>query len=390
MTNGDYNDTMKKTFKKIKLICAVFILPVLLSGCLNSVELNERAIVQAMGIDLEGDMFIVTLQTFDPKGGGSSTAVDASKVNSKTITAQGMTITEAFSNAALNQGKEIFYGHNKLLVIGKEAAEKGIWPIANFLNSHYDFRPNVDMAISTTKASDIVAAEMEDGILPAISIQTMLMNAEENGRLYRGYFFDVIKAMEEENSSACIPLLEISGEGKEKSVGAVGTAVLKSDKYDTELDEDATKALLIIKDMVSLSSISVDCPDIGRVALNINNCDTQIKTQTSGDKIKFTISVDIDSSINEARDEDRRGIGADDINTIEASQNEVVEKIITNTIKKACIEKDTDPFGFNRYCRFYEKDFYEKNKENWNETLKNADFEVVCKSTVQNVGLQKK
>lgn len=381
---------MRKAVKKIRLFFIACVLPLLLSGCLNSVELNERAIVQAMGIDFDNGMYVVTLQIFDPKGGGSSTAVDASKVNSHTISAEGKTVTEAFSNAALKQGKEIFYGHNKLLVIGNDAAKEGIWPIANFLNSHYDFRPNVDMAVSATKASDIVSAEIEDGILPAISVQTMLLNGEENGQLYRGYFFDVIKSLEEENSSACMPLLELIEEDGEKHVSAAGTALFKSDKYAQSLDLNSTKALLIIKDMVKFSSIGVDCGEIGRIALNINKCDTRIETGTDENRVNFNIKVNINSSINEVRSDTRRGIGADDIKKIESYQNGEIERSISNVIKKVCVKGGADPFGFNMHCRFYEKDFYNKNKENWEDVLKNAEFSVECTSTVQNVGLQKK
>ena len=381
---------MRKAVKKIRLFFIACVLPLLLSGCLNSVELNERAIVQAMGIDFDNGMYVVTLQIFDPKGGGSSTAVDASKVNSHTISAKGKTVTEAFSNAALKQGKEIFYGHNKLLVIGNDAAKDGIWPIANFLNSHYDFRPNVDVAVSSKKASDIVSAEIEDGILPAISVQTMLLNGEENGQLFRGYFFDVIKSLEEENSSACMPLLELVEEDGEKHVSAVGTALFKSDKYEGSLDLNSTQALLMIKDMVKFSSIGVDCGKIGRIALNINKCDTRIKTHTADDTVRFDVKVNINSSINEVRSDTRRGIGADDIKAIESYQNREVEKNVSNVIKKVCVDYGADPFGFNMHCRFYEKDFYNKNKENWEDVLKNAEFSVECTSTVQNVGLQKK
>ena len=36
------------------------------SGCIRSVQLNERAIVQAVGLDKEEDGYALTLQLFDP------------------------------------------------------------------------------------------------------------------------------------------------------------------------------------------------------------------------------------------------------------------------------------------------------------------------------------
>ncbi|UZM97818.1 hypothetical protein OL548_22945 [Lysinibacillus sp. MHQ-1] len=51
---------------KVKTICLLCILTLLLSGCWSKRELNELAIVVALGIDKVEDEFEITVQIVDP------------------------------------------------------------------------------------------------------------------------------------------------------------------------------------------------------------------------------------------------------------------------------------------------------------------------------------
>ena len=106
----------------------------LCSGCIPSVELNERAIVQAIGVDTVKGGYRVSLQIFSPGGGDGPTEINAGQQNAKMITAEGKTISDAIQQATLEQGRQIFYGHNRLLVIGESTVKKGISDILPFFN----------------------------------------------------------------------------------------------------------------------------------------------------------------------------------------------------------------------------------------------------------------
>ncbi len=90
------------------LALAMLSAAMLLSGCMESIEINERAFVTVMAMDRSGDNISVTLKT-EGKNGESN------------ISGTGKTIAEALRNAELSlpDGTTLFTGHTQLFIAGK-------------------------------------------------------------------------------------------------------------------------------------------------------------------------------------------------------------------------------------------------------------------------------
>ncbi|MEG0570196.1 MAG: hypothetical protein RR497_00950, partial [Oscillospiraceae bacterium] len=111
--------------KKIFVVAICLCLcTVMLSSCSGSVKLSERALVQGIGIDSDGEKIVLTLQIFSPSGGNKG-ELAATSENAKLIRSTGNTLAFAIENASLTQGKEIFLGHARVIVIGEELAKQG-------------------------------------------------------------------------------------------------------------------------------------------------------------------------------------------------------------------------------------------------------------------------
>ena len=105
-------------FRRIGLsLCLLLLLP--LTGCMHAIRLKDRAIVQAVGIDWKDERYQLTFQYFVPEGSGGQTAFDASKLNNNIIRSSGSTITEAVSQAGRDQGRQLFFGSNRIVEIGR-------------------------------------------------------------------------------------------------------------------------------------------------------------------------------------------------------------------------------------------------------------------------------
>ena len=90
---------MKKLLATTMLTAAI-----LLSGCMESIEINERAFVTVMAMDRSGDNISVTLKT-----------------DKNSISGTGKTVAEALRNAELSlpDGTTLFTGHTQLFICGK-------------------------------------------------------------------------------------------------------------------------------------------------------------------------------------------------------------------------------------------------------------------------------
>ena len=126
------------------------------TGCMQSIELSERALVQAIGIDKENGEYVVSIQYFSPENGGGQAMLDISKPNNYIVTSRGSTLMEALAKAEQRQGKDIFYIHNRLLIIGKEAAQEGISYLTEYFSGNDDIKADVNVCIADSKASDVV------------------------------------------------------------------------------------------------------------------------------------------------------------------------------------------------------------------------------------------
>ena len=148
------------------LLTAVALLPLLLfTGCIQGVQTSELALVEAVGIDRTDDGRLkLTLQIFAPRGSGSATAVDSSKNNSAILTATGDTISQAVEQANQMQGKTMFLGHNRVIVLGQSLVAESIQPILSFFDRSENTRQNARVLVSAVTAEEIVSTGVQQGI----------------------------------------------------------------------------------------------------------------------------------------------------------------------------------------------------------------------------------
>ena len=118
------------------------------------------------------DGYEVTMQIYAPKGGGSTTAIDTSNNNANIVSAKGKTkFQNAMIHATALQGEYIFAGHNRLLILGEEFAKQGVENVFSYFDRNHLTRQNIDVLVSKGKAKDIVALNIDQGILAAETLE---------------------------------------------------------------------------------------------------------------------------------------------------------------------------------------------------------------------------
>ena len=97
--------------KKILIIifCLIFV-----SGCSNYNELNDLAIVSAMGIEKEKEIFKVTLEVFKEEKQSES---GSSAKKSLSVKGSGNSIDEAINDCAFSSEKLLFFPHLEAIII---------------------------------------------------------------------------------------------------------------------------------------------------------------------------------------------------------------------------------------------------------------------------------
>lgn len=297
-----------------------------LCGCVESVELSERALVQAIGIDVEDGEYTVTIQYFSPEKGGGQAMLDISKPNNYILSSTGSTLMEALSKAEQRQGKDIFYVHNKLLVIGKEAASQGVTYLTEYFSGNDDIKANVLVCIADSKASEVVGAQIEQGILPAASLKKLLENAEENGQTSSCELISVTRSLIEQNGDTVLPAVQIQKEEDKELITLSGLALVQDYHLREILPQEDCTGFLFCKKSVSRRALVCKLDEERTVTLTPVR--SNVSRKLSGDKSELTVQIHVLSDVAEVLSEEPSPLSEQDLDILEQLQEKQLEQAV--------------------------------------------------------------
>lgn len=129
----------------MKKILIIILTLLLCTGCFDYKEINDLAIINAIGVDYENDEYVITLEILNDQ-----IDKDSSKITSYTKVGHGKNLTSAIENAADKLSKQLIFNHIKLMILSKSIIEEKFENIIDlFLRNTY-FRENF-YVISATK-----------------------------------------------------------------------------------------------------------------------------------------------------------------------------------------------------------------------------------------------
>ncbi len=369
---------------------AAFIFLVSLSGCIPSLELSERAIVQAIGVDRTQTGYQVTLQIFSPSGNGQE-GVEISEQNAKVVSAQGATVASAVQAAALKEGKQIFYGHNRLLVIGREAGTAGVDEILAFFNGRYQSRPNVDVILSDDTAKALLTTDVKQGMLPAEGVQEMLTYHHQNGNTIKTSLMELIEAHYNGLASVAVPIARRAEEGEEKS-GVDGnaslqlhrTGIFSGGRLVGELTQSETRGTLWICDQLEKTLLVL--PYQGEasgcsVEIYQSHTDTQVKIEAG----KPTVSLAIRAAgrINT----ERLGEPISDMVQLEQLAAEVIRTECKAAFDHG-VEYQADIFHFGSRMLQADQQYWQSVRASWPAAMGDIRLQLRVEVDIERIGLE--
>ncbi|MCI7349851.1 MAG: hypothetical protein MSH60_03760 [Ruminococcus sp.] len=273
---------------------------ILLSGCMESIEINERAFVTVMAMDRSGDNILMTLLT-EGKNGKQS------------ISGTGKTIAEALRNAELSlpDGTTLFTGHTQLFIAGKSVVPDS--GLVRLLTAEYGVPPSCkavcafnggDAArqVSDNPEKQINYAERQ-GLIKSLTLA-------EISRKDSGGFFALPFAEYENNDVFFLKTAFITPGGG---------------KVVTDRDENAGYMLLSGNADGMLADISTSC---GYGALTVTKAEPKFEfTATDG---KSVCRVDLTAQL---KTDEKCGKSGSDV-----PKDEVLKLSAENALRKYCTD----------------------------------------------------
>lgn len=375
-----------KTKKVLFLILAF--LAVFLIGCWDSIEINERLFITAIGLDLNTDpsiegRYIVTYVYPNIGHLGKNPSQKEAKIVKTTIVE---TPFDGSRQMTTRVQHPFFFKHLKVFVIGEELFKQPEL-MKEFLDGvARDSRMNrkIGIIVAEGKAKDILSTKVEETAIIGGYLNSMLNNDSLAARFTDQTFSGIMKDFQFSNASIAPRAVPKKDEYK-----LSGAAVLKDYRLVGWIGEKENRAIAIAKGKLKSEIIDIKYND-AIISYVITDHISKEKVRTE----KGNIIVDFNISLEGYIQQYKLGKGKDIFNTEFISE---VEKVIEKTIKKEIegvveiLQKryKADVLGIGEHISKYEPKLWEETKSNWEEIYPDVDINVNVSAKIRRTGLTK-
>jgi len=396
---------MKKLFA---LIC-VFIMCLPLSGCWGRKEPKTLAIVNSAVFDLTSDgKYEIIAEILNPQADGNGSQSGSTQGHSITMTSQGETIPEALRNISENLGQSNFGTHNKVRFYSISFASSDVSVLFDYLfrSMAMDENPYIvvindpdpikiydaSIGLSQTVGEFIygLSKVQPTTISESVFVETQEFVRAQNteGRQPVAGLVELVEnkdksANDNENKTGSTTAAE-NQEAVKYKIRYAGLAAFKDNKLVGFMDETQARAYNLVTDKVKSSYFNVRHDQYVTV-LQITDSSASAKTAFDADKVTIDVTVKVTAAVTQ-----ETGVidvtKADVLKTIEQKADSVLKEQISEAIKKAQTEFQSDIFGFGVDFHIQHPDKWREIKQDWDSIFASATINVTVKTTITSIG----
>ncbi|KYG91417.1 spore gernimation protein [[Bacillus] sp. KCTC 13219] len=371
----------------------------LLSGCWSKKELNDIAIVVALGIDQQGDEYEVTVQVVNP-GEISSKQPTSGRSPVTTYSATGATLFEAIRKVTLLAPRKSYFSHLQIIVLGSELIENGIKPALDFLSRDHEFRNDLNIiAAYETTAKDIVSILTPVEKIPANKITFSLKISEKAwGSTVTVALYELIDALHDEENSFVLSTLELLGSKEigmsKENVDQIvvptilkynGLAVFKQGKIVGLLTDEESKGYNFLTDNIKGTIEQITCPDGGNLATEITHSKTTVKGKIDNNTPKIHVIINVQQNVGEVKcviDLTKEQT----IKEINDKTSDIIKQKIEKTLHALQKKYEADAAQFNKVLHKQEPKKWRDIKNEWTTLFPDVEVTVDVNVHTRNSG----
>lgn len=391
--------------KGLLRLIAITVLILPLSGCWNSRELNELAVVSGIGMDLvpETDEYRVTFQLVNPSSTSTSSSPGSGKPAIVVVSATDKTMFGALRRASKHVTRQLFFAHTQLIVLGESLARDGINDIFDIFERSHELRLNSEILVARgSDAASVLKLLTPVESLPALGLVKKVQNTSsvwgENRKIS---VFDVIRGITGEGDLT-INAVKINGdaeEGKKKSnlegsetlteTMMNGLGVFRQGKLLYWMKDSEARGTEWLLNQIEETVLDIDADDKKEsVAVNIIYSRTEVKTTIEGGLPVFHVTIAEEGSVNETD------------SFVDLSKREEIMKLERQLEKKTRLEVmqafekgqqlESDIFNFGNELKRTNPQEWAALDGDWGQIFAQGKLDLKIKAYIRSTGMSLK
>ena len=361
----------------------------LLTGCWSSRELDQLAIVMAVGLDegKEQEQVMFTAQVAKatdmqaPSASGGSTSEGNAYTN---VRMEGKSVFGAIRDMTHKISRKLYFSHNQIIIVSNDLAKRGFVKELDMFLRNYETRMDTLLLVSRDRADEILEEEPKLDNLPATHIYDLLHTQFANSQTAVVTVREFSTCILSGTTAPVAPIIEVVEEKEQKKARLSGTAVFKDGKVVGELDDDQTRGLLWVKGKVHSGIMYVEAPG-GEVTMEILRSKRKIKPyKNENGEIAIRIDVSEESIIASAEtseDLSKKEIPA----LLEENMGKVIEAEIQDAITTSK-SLNCDIFGFGEQIHQKFPKEWEQMEPQWDTLYPKLQIDVHADTKLRGMG----
>lgn len=380
----------------------------LLSGCWDRTELNELAITSATSFDKTDKGWALTYQVIIPSAissGFGSGAAGNGGAPTTVYSTTGKTIREAVSRSVLESPRQLYFAHNRVLVVSEKAARSGMNAILDVYFRQPEARETVSILITEGDPSRILRQLFAMQRISGEGLQSLIAKESKiYSRLPAVKVYEFAMSIVGDGRSGVLPEIYIGGSPDVNGTDQLSKtsltarlklgrlALFKSDRMVGWLSQREALGVSFIADRVKLASIVFPCGNRNNEeqmgTFRITQSKTKLTPSRTGERLTMNVSVQAEGALEEmdcALDLLEPSV----LHQLETRLKEEVE----NTVEEAWAavrSQKTDVLGFADAFHRHDPKGWKKMKNNWDEQFAAIAVKTDVKIKIERVGVSTK
>lgn len=368
--------------KKLSIFIALILILIFLTGCWDYSEIEDVAIVSGMAIDIDEDgLYLVNIEIIDVNP--SISGVDLSPL---IVEAKGHTIIESLRNVISVSMRRLRWSHGSYVIVSKEAAEKGLVPLVDWISRHPEARLTIHILVSKEDtARKIMLEEREFTKIISLEFEKFIKSSQYLSKLPHIEVYRLINQISNKHLYSVLPTIELRNINNKSYSQMMGSAYFAQGKLIGFLDPSETKKYLFINNEIKGGLLIVPTGDDlnDRVSLDILKNRTNINIDIKDDNITFIINLNTIVNIAEVDN----GVNYSDVKGrefLKKRTEEYLEDELKSFIKHTQKDIGLDIFGFGNMINKKHKKVWKDIEDDWNELFKEVNIVVNSNIKIRN------
>ncbi|MFJ9499131.1 Ger(x)C family spore germination protein [Brevibacillus centrosporus] len=395
--------------KRLRLYVSMLLSTILVSGCWDQVQIEERGFVVGVAVDAPRNenaeeqaeqeapekpkgkqRFLVTNQMVIPGGlvsGGQSTSQNTTNEAYLNIVSEGDSLFEVSREFATRASRTPFYQHLKIIIFSEEIARSkaGFGNAIDVLLRDPDARRSTKVFISKGDAKNVIEVKPKTEKLPSLYINFIGENNDRTARMLPVMRIGDVHEQLLNQFSFTLP--RITAEKQEVKIA--GAALFNSDHIMVGfLGEEETEGLNFLTNQIKGGLLKAKFKeDLG--VLSITGAKRSIVADTRNkEHLKFTYQIECEGAIMESFDQIDL-LNKQVMEKLQLAFANEIERLCRDTITKVHKQLPVDVIGLGSHLKQYHKDLWKDIKNDWEKGKRlygKSEIKVVAQVYIRNIG----